>query len=406
MSTPVLELSTSLRAELSRFEPDLMSGEDCRKLAEDLARTEKACAAARARAAARVSDCGTFRTAGFGDAAEWLSRTTGTSRGEAAAQLKTVSALGSCPHTAAAALAGELSLAQAGEIARTEAECPGAESDLVVLARGSGLAALRDEGRKRRLGAIPAEELAARQRKARTFRHWRDELGMVRFSGALEPVVGVPIVHRIDAECDRIRRAARREGSVEPREAFAADAFAKLLSGQGTPSARRADVVFVCDLRAYRRGHAEEGEQCHVIGGGPVPVSAVRDAIDDAFVKAVTHDGVRIDTVVHYGRHIGAALRTALDLGHAPDFEGAVCATPGCGWRWGLEWDHVDPVANGGPTSFANLEGLCPPCHRAKTEADRRAGLLGNRGRVGEEEPASWDEEWDEEWDPGWGEAS
>jgi 5-methylcytosine-specific restriction endonuclease McrA len=41
-----------------------------------------------------------------------------------------------------------------------------------------------------------------------------------------------------------------------------------------------------------------------------------------------------------------------------------------------LEWDHVDPRANGGPTSFVNLEPLCWPHHQEKTERDRKAGLL------------------------------
>jgi hypothetical protein len=38
----------------------------------------------------------------------------------------------------------------------------------------------------------------------------------------------------------------------------------------------------------------------------------------DAFLKAVAHDGVRIETVAHFGRHISAELRTALELGALP----------------------------------------------------------------------------------------
>ncbi len=111
-----------------------------------------------------------------------------------------------------------------------------------------------------------------------------------------------------------------------------------------------------------------------------MPASAAREAAgDDAFIKAVVHDGVKIDTVVHYGRHISAELRTALDMGDPPGLEGVVCVEPGCGRRYGLEWDHVDPVANGGPTSFQNLKGRCWRCHQAKTRRDRIAGLLGNR---------------------------
>ncbi len=68
--------------------------------------------------------------------------------------------------------------------------------------------------------------------------------------------------------------------------------------------------------------------------------------------------------MVHYGRHISAELRTALELGNPPGFEGAVCVD--CGRRYRLEWDHLDPVANNGPTSFKNLKGRCWSCHQAR----------------------------------------
>jgi len=144
----------------------------------------------------------------------------------------------------------------------------------------------------------------------------------------------------------------------------------------------RAELVLVCDTNAYRRGHAHAGEVCHVRGGGPVPVERVRELSEDAFIKAVLHDGVRIGTVKHFGRHISAELRTALELGAPPGFDGALCVEPECGRRYGLEWDHVDPVAHGGPTSYQNLQPRCWPHHRDKTERDRAAGLFA-RGPTG-----------------------
>ena len=71
--------------------------------------------------------------------------------------------------------------------------------------------------------------------------------------------------------------------------------------------------------------------------------------------------------------------RQALQLGAPPDFEGAHCVDEGCGRRHGLEWDHLDPVANGGVTSFDNLVARCWPHHRDKTVRDRAAGRLGRR---------------------------
>src|SRR5205807_10541259 len=94
----------------------------------------------------------------------------------------------------------------------------------------------------------------------------------------------------------------------------------------------------------------------------------------------VLHDWVKTATVAPVGRHIPAELRTALEIGSPPDLDGVTCVEPGCGRRYGLEWDHVDPVANRGPTSRTNLEPRCWPHHQDKTERDRRAGLLEGRG--------------------------
>ena len=56
-----------------------------------------------------------------------------------------------------------------------------------------------------------------------------------------------------------------------------------------------------------------------------------------------------------------------------------MCVEDGCDRRYGLEWDHDDPVANDGLTSYENLVARCKPDHRAKTERDRSAGKLRSR---------------------------
>jgi hypothetical protein len=102
--------------------------------------------------------------------------------------------------------------------------------------------------------------------------------------------------------------------------------------------------------------------------------------MEDAFVKVVLHDGVDIQTVAHHGRRRSAELNTALELGAPPAFNGVVCAEPGCNRTYGLQWDHVDPCANGGLTSLGNMQPLCIPHHVDKTERDRKAGLLTGAG--------------------------
>jgi hypothetical protein len=370
-------MAAQLRTAASEFEADRWSGQDCAVIAEEMAATAKACTAASVRAAARAVECGARR-----GGVEWLARTAGTTPAEARATLSTVAAAAECPATNEALASGLVSLAQAREIVAAEAAAPGSEVALLEVATTTGFAGLREEARRVRLGVMDREDLHRERHRVRSVQHWVDEWGMVAGRFRLPPEVGVPFVNRLDAETDRVRRAARRDGNSEPRDAHAADAFVSMTAGIGKGKSTRADVVFVCSLEAYRRGATEGDELCHVIGAGPVPVSVVRDAVaDDAFVKAVMLRGVKIDTVAHFGRRMSAELRTALELGPPPTFDGAVCSEDGCDRRHDLEWDHDDPVANGGVSSYENLKPRCKPDHWDKTERDRKAGLLdGNRG--------------------------
>ncbi len=367
-------VAAELRVAASAFEADRCSGAECVVIAEELALAEKACAAARVRASARAVACNQ------GDV-EWVARTAGSTAGAARAALSTVSSAAECPATSEALASGQVSLAQAKEILAAEAAIPGSESALLEVAASSGMSGLREASRRVVLESMDRDRLHAEQHRARSVQHWIDGRGMVAGQFRLPPEVGVPFVNRLDAETDRVRRAARRDGSNEPREAHAADAFMTMTSGSGKGKAARADVVFVCDLNAAVRGRTEGDELCHVIGAGPVPVSVVRAEAVGAFVKVVVRDGTKLDTIIHYGRRIPAELRTALELGDPERLDGAVCSNEGCDRRHGLELDHDDPVANGGPSSYENLWFRCGPDHWAKTERDRNAGLLdGNRG--------------------------
>ena len=376
MPASLVDTVRALSGLLASFEPEAFSGDDCATLAEELGRTEKSCAAARARAGARAAEAGAHHRRGYTNPVDWLARVAGSSAGQAREVLGTAAALEDCPRTKEAVVSGELSLAQGAEIARTEAACPGTEAELVGLAKASSLQVLRDTARSRRHRAMDPGELHSRQQGARDLRHWRDELGMVGLAGALPPEVGIPFVNRLEAETNRIRRAARRQGSTEPRAAHAADALVALVAGNGRPSATRADLVVVWDRSAAAAGD-DEG-QAHIVGGGPVPTSVARRLAERAFVKTVIHNGVRIETVKHHGRYIPAELRTALELGDPPGFDGLTCVD--CGKRYGIERDHVDPVANGGITSHDNMAGRCYECHQRKTDQDRQAGLLGGNG--------------------------
>jgi hypothetical protein len=312
-----------------------------------------------------------------------LARTTGCGLGEAKSVLKTMERLDSCPATRDALTAGELSLDEAHEITLTENECPGSEAEMLRAARRDALKKLRERGLEKRLRAQHPDDLT-KEREARKYhRHWVDRHGMTRYSGAMVPEVGVPIISRIDTESDRLVRQALRDKSGKTREQCAAEAFALVCATGGKPHATKAELVLVAGVGTVRTGTVVEGEPCHLLSDfGPIGVSPelARHFLDanDCFVKLVLHDGVRINDVKHEGRKRSAELRTAVSLGAPPLLHGPECGC-GCAKRKGLQLDHVNPVANGGETSLENLDPKCTPSHKAKTKADRAAGLLDGR---------------------------
>jgi hypothetical protein len=403
VSERLLGLIAEFRAALVEFRPEVHTGEECAAVVEALAGAEKVCAAAQVRAAARAGACGAHRDRGFADASHWLARVCGSSAGAAKAALETVAAPEELPEARAAIESGDLSIAQAREIVRTESSCPGSAADLLETATGESLKTLKEQARDRRLRALDPEQLHEAQLQAQEYRSWRTALGTVVMRIELPPELGLPAAERVEAETDRLWRERRRRATSEAgdgnqamleldhgpatqrRSALAAEAFLRLLGHGGKGKAKQADLVIVCDLRAYRRGHGLNGEQCHLVGGGPIPVSLARELGKDAFLKAVLHDGTDISTIAHFGRKTSAVLRTALLLGAPPAFKGIKCSAPGCDRQFYLQQDHIDPVANGGPTAFHNMQPLCFPHHLTKTEQDRKAGLLSpkpkQRGR-------------------------
>jgi hypothetical protein len=59
----------------------------------------------------------------------------------------------------------------------------------------------------------------------------------------------------------------------------------------------------------------------------------------------------------------------------APGIEGVACADYGC--RYGLEGDHVNPVANNGETSDSNLEARCWVAIKPRPSVSAKPGSSG-----------------------------
>jgi hypothetical protein len=378
-------VSASLIVEISRFRARLaavdaaaLSGPEAMALAAAIASLANACVATRGRLASHAAACGAHREAGYADAAEWLSRVAGVLPNQARREIELARSLdGACASTRQAFDAGDVSFAQAEEIARTERECSGTEAELLPMCRTAALRKLKERARAVREQAMSDEELQRRRRKVRCHRSWIDELGMMCYSGRMMPEEGAPFFARVDAETKRVAKEAEKRGDArEPWDARAADAFARIVTRSRGGKGSYADVIFVCDLSAGRRGYAIEGEACRIVGGPRVPVSVVIEEVErDAFVKLALHNGKMVQLVSHFGRYITAEVRSALRLGAPPLFDGEECSC-GCGARKGLHRDHINPLTNGGPTKMANLQSLRPVEHREKTERERAAGLF------------------------------
>ena len=89
---------------------------------------------------------------------------------------------------------------------------------------------------------------------------------------------------------------------------------------------------------------------------------------EDAYLKVIVTDGADVRAVAHESRYIPARLRSALEA------RDQVCCVPGCAVSRFLEIDHIEPVAEGGLTTFENLARLCSFHHALKTVFSWRLG--------------------------------
>jgi len=113
------------------LEGGVLDVEGAKVLVDVLTRCERLAVAGRGVAALRVATAVNWKHAGHRNPAEWLASTTGVSVGDAARELETAARLEELTATAAAFRAGELSGAQASEIAASASVDPHAEASLL-----------------------------------------------------------------------------------------------------------------------------------------------------------------------------------------------------------------------------------------------------------------------------------
>ena len=116
---------------------------------------------------------------------------------------------------------------------------------------------------------------------------------------------------------------------------------------------------------------------------GPIPVPLARALAVDSFLALVFTEAGDIRAVHHLGRTINATLRTALA------FRDRGCVVPGCAMPYGLEIDHVHPVALGGPDHPRQPGPAVPPPPPAEDlrRLGTRAPRAERRGPAGGPSP-------------------
>jgi hypothetical protein len=347
------------------FEPGAVAAGDAAVAVKRVARLLHQLQAIEMGLAKRVADTSLWQSGAATSPSDWLARTTGASRAEAASIPATAGRLESLPATAARMATGELSTA---------------EADLLTLATRESLRGLRDECARRKAAADPDDDARyERIRRARNLRHWRDPDGTFRLSLATTPDAGADIIAALSPYRRLAFDEARRAGRRERPEAYDADAMLLMARAAATPTdsttgsisdgtpgrpPRPAIKTIVrIDHTALRRGHPVDGEVCEITGVGPVPVSVVRTMLreDDPFVAVVLTKGVEVHAVAHAGRGANAFQQTALE------WLQPTCVVRGCDRVARLENDHRLDYQVTRHTRLDELDRMCGTHHDKKS---------------------------------------
>lgn len=330
---------------------------------EALERLKSAACAAQARIAADLADTGQpLRSVG---AQVGLARHENPHRGRRLTALG-VALVDDLPHTLAALERGDINEHRAQLVADGTRDLAAEHRRTVDAALADRLATLGDRE------VTPATARAAmRVDPAGATRRREDAISRRRVSGRwLGDGTGlissvVSDVH-YTAIMTSLRQAAetdRARGDDRSVEQLVADHFVARLTGQVTAQRTPVTINLVLSAETLLGG---DDEPADVAGFGPVPASVARALVHASPEQATRVRRLfRIDDTDHLvamestSRTFDGLLREFVTL------RDQVCRTPWCGARI-RAGDHVRRVADGGPTTASNGQGLCEGCNLTK----------------------------------------
>ncbi len=380
-------IAAEMRSTLQGTDPHRVTGRDALRLVRAAAKLERLAGAAKALYARRCVETGVWAT--DRDArvpavtpAEWLADVSGSALGPARDALAVSEVLHDGSPTDRALRSGELSLTAAREV--TAAGAVGgdaAERRVLRKATTEGLRAAKIEATRVLATAPDADERAARIHRQRSRRQWttRDGIWNLALSGpvALGAEIEACLAPFHDAAWDAAATQAK-----DQRDTPDAIAFDGLLGmaraardGRGRPESTkprgraktRDHVVVHADATALVSGEVRDGERCEIPGVGPVPVEHARamlggGPLGNAILTILVEAGEDVRTFARPGRNVTRRLAQLLEA------RSPVCSITGCGRAARLENDHGTPVRDGGESSNENVDPLCRPHHRKKTD--------------------------------------
>ena len=309
----------------------------------------------------------------------------GKTKHQARKTLGTAEVLDEMPGLRAAVDSGEVALANAERLAdaaqRTAPEAVDSASDLLEMAKE-----LAPDKFAREASAWAQRHQSdhghgdwLEKRRQRYLKTWKQQDGMVRLDGLLDPEVGTRICNRLQGTAEELRRQDQKtartnsQGSAGPGgsgsgegprswDQLRADALDLLTSdnadgpkaGGGAGGRPKAEIIAVADIGVLT-GDNPAG-RCEIPGTGPVPPGVLqRIACDAQLTGVIFADGKPL----YHGSTVRTATTAQWRMLVARD-RGCV----GCGAGPALcQAHHIVPYARLRRTDIDNLVLVCWRCH-------------------------------------------
>ena len=358
MST-LVDLRDGLQRYSAALEAERYAGVDavaCAQVGAEIVKIAQSITMAHAK---RAVDTGAWRRASHAVSPEqWFANVTGTSEHAARETLVTADRLAELPVTAEKLRSGELSLAQAAQVAAAAAIDPASEPRM-LRATARGFRELRDTKERVITAASDEDRLRRVARDERHLAGWTRGLATYgSFSGPTEDVTD--LFEAIEPLARAAFEAARESGDHQPLAAYRFDALIALARGARVETSTKPVVRVRVGLQRLLGDAATDPAEavCEIPGVGPVPLAHAREVLAHGLLELVITNGVDVQTVVSTTRHIPKALTIALD-----ERDEKRCRVRGCDRTRAIQRHHTDEFAEHHRTAYDVLGDTCPDHH-------------------------------------------